>query len=341
MTGGMALRLHAELRYVFSSHAMKKGLLIACAALAACTPRSDAIATPIDGYAAIVNDRVITVGEVFELIQPAEEQLRLTYSGAELEERVRQVYTNALASLIDRALIVEEFDAQGGSLPDRYVNDRLDAFIQDRFKGDRAAFIDALTEQQVTLEEWREDLKERLIVNLLRRQEVQDKIRISPTLVRERYEAEKHKYQTEEKARIRMIMLNRGATENERAVKLQEANSLVERLKGGADFAAVARESSEGSKSGDGGDFGWVNSADLRPEFKEAIADLKPGEISEPVEAGDELYIIKLEEFQPAGTIPFEEVRKSIEDQLRDEEADRLYKAWTNRLRRKFYVQVF
>jgi peptidyl-prolyl cis-trans isomerase SurA len=300
-----------------------------------------AAATPIDGYAATVNNRVITVGDVLEMIQPVEEQLRLTYTGQELENRISTAYSNALESLIDRALIIEEFAAQGGSLPDRYVDDRLESFIRDRFLGDRGAFLEALSEQQITLENWRNDLKDRLTVNLLRRQEVQDKVRISPTQVRARYDANEAKYRTDEQVRISMILLNRGESDSEHAVKLEEASKLVERIRGGEDFAVLAREASEGAKATDGGDLGWIKTADMRAELKTAVAAMKPGEISDPVEAGDELYIIKLDEFRAAGLIPFEEVRKELEDDAREAEAERLYKAWIDRLRRKFYVQVF
>ena len=48
-----------------------------------------------------------------------------------------------------------------------------------------------------------------------------------------------------------------------------------------------------------------------------------------------------MEEHRAAGTIPFEEVRNAIEDELDQAEGERLYRAWTGRLHRKYFVQVF
>ncbi|NCC52286.1 MAG: hypothetical protein EOM20_13865, partial [Spartobacteria bacterium] len=68
---------------------------------------------PIDGYAAMVNDRVITVGDVLMQLQPVELQLRELYEGIELEKKLEEAYADARQNLIERALILEEFKKSG------------------------------------------------------------------------------------------------------------------------------------------------------------------------------------------------------------------------------------
>lgn len=302
---------------------------------------ADSQAIKLDGYAAMVNNKVITVGDVMEFIQPAEQQLASLYTGAELEAKRQEAFTNGLSTLIDRSLIVAEFNKQGGAIPERLINDRVNEFIYDRFGNDRSKFLAALSEQQITLEDWREQVKERLIISILRRQEVGDRVKVSPRLIRETYDARADQYRTDEKIRLRMIMLNKGDTARDAEVKRSEAEQLVARLKNGEDFAEIARSSSEGIKAAEGGDMGWNKPSDLRSELAAAVAGLKPGEISGIVETEEEFYILKLEDHKDAGMVPFEEVRQTIEDELKQQEGERLYKAWTERLRRKYYVQVF
>ena len=68
----------------------------------------------IDGYAAIVNDHVITVGEVLEFILPVEEQLRINYAGRVLAAKRTEAFTNGVQRLVEQQLIVEDFKKNGG-----------------------------------------------------------------------------------------------------------------------------------------------------------------------------------------------------------------------------------
>ena len=87
----------------------------------------------IDGYAAIVNDHVITVGEVMEFIAPVEEQLRVSFSGAELAKKRVEAFSNGVQRLVEQQLVVEDFKKSAGQIPDRLVNSRVDEVIADRF----------------------------------------------------------------------------------------------------------------------------------------------------------------------------------------------------------------
>ena len=295
---------------------------------------------PIDGYAALVNNRVITVGEILAMIQPIREQLVETYDGKELETKIEQAYQEGLDTLIERALILEEFAAMGGNLPDRAVDDQINVIINERFKNDRAIFLEALAEDRMTIDDWREETRNRLIVNLLRRREIIDRVVIAPRAVRELYELRADQYQLPKQIQLRMIVLHKGASSNDQAVKRQEAEKLHEKLLAGGDFAELAKSGSEGYKAADGGDQGWMDPAMLRKELAEAVAKLEPGRISEVIETDEDFYILKVEAKKNASIIPFDDVRGQIEDELRKAEEEKMYKAWIERLKKKFYVKV-
>lgn len=298
-------------------------------------------AVPVDGYAAMVNQRVILKSEVFALVYPVQQQLQLSYTGLDLEKKLDEAYRNVLDTLVERALIVEEFNRQGRALPDRAIDTQVNSLISERFNNNRMAFLDALAEERLTLAEWREQAKDSLIVTILRRTEILDRVAVAPREVRESYETNLDRYRTPEEVLLRLIVLHPGTTEEERAAKIGEARRIRARLTEGEDFAAVARTVSEGAKAAQGGDMGWMETAQLRAELAQGIHGLAPGQIGEVIEAPDEIYLAKVEGRKQASVTPFEDVRRDIEALLRKQEADRLYKGWIARLKNRFYVKVF
>lgn len=314
---------------------------LAALLLAAAAQEAAARGVPVDGYAAVVNKQVITVGEVLALIQPVRLQLEGTCEGPELEAKLKEAFRMGLNALIERSLILEEFAALGGELPDRIIDDQTSQVIAERFHNDRAEFLKALAEERVTLDEWREQTKNRLIVNILRRREVTDRVMVSPRAVRELYESRREKYLLPEQVQLRTIVLHQGATPEDQAAKRAEADGLRAKAMGGDDFAALAKSSSEGSKAAEGGDMGWVEPKALRPELAQAVARLEAGGISDVIDAGEEFYILKVEARKNESIVPFDEARPAIEEELRRKEEDRLFKAWIGRLRNKYYVKIY
>jgi peptidyl-prolyl cis-trans isomerase C len=90
-----------------------------------------------------------------------------------------------------------------------------------------------------------------------------------------------------------------------------EAKKALARVKGGEDFAKVAGEVSKdpGSK---GGDLGWFTKDRMVPEFGDAAAKLKPGELSEPVKTQFGWHIIKLDETRPKTFPPLDQIKDQV-----------------------------
>lgn len=88
----------------------------------------------------------------------------------------------------------------------------------------------------------------------------------------------------------------------------------------GADFAAIAKASSQDKASGArGGDMGFVPDEALLPEIRKAADAMKPGDISQPIETAAGFHIVKLIESRPASVRPFADVKEQIRATLRQE----------------------
>ena len=111
-------------------------------------------------------------------------------------------------------------------------------------------------------------------------------------------------------------------------------------MQAGGDFAELARTLSEDGKASAGGDWGWVDARDLRPELATPVASLKKGAVSGVLRMDDDFYLVKLEERQAAGPVPFDEVRSTIEKELRRKEIRRLSVLWIERLRKDAYIKL-
>ena len=136
------------------------------------------------------------------------------------------------------------------------------------------------------------------------------------------YEAQKASaFSTPEERHASHILINFGA---DKSVSRAKAKALYDKIKAGADFAATARESSDdtGSKS-KGGDLGWIKRGALTPKFETALFDLKPGEVSAPVETEFGWHLIRLDELKPAKTTAFEDadVQKRLLEVYRQKDA--------------------
>ncbi|GAB4287290.1 MAG: peptidylprolyl isomerase [Roseovarius sp.] len=99
----------------------------------------------------------------------------------------------------------------------------------------------------------------------------------------------------------------------------EAARALIAELAGGADFAALARERSIGPSAAVGGDLGWFGEGDMVAPFFDAVAKLKPGEVSAPVQTQFGWHVIKLMETRNRERPEYETVRPELEQQLRNQ----------------------
>ena len=101
-----------------------------------------------------------------------------------------------------------------------------------------------------------------------------------------------------------------------------DADALLKRVRGGEDFATVAKEKSEDTGTAPkGGDLGFFGRGRMVPAFDAAAFALEPGAVSDLVESPFGLHIIKVEEKKAAGPRPYEAVREQIVKELTAERA--------------------
>jgi peptidyl-prolyl cis-trans isomerase SurA len=317
----------------------------------------------LDGVAAIVNDRIITYSEVRDYVQPVVQQLRRSYSGKELLEKVRGAQQDALNNLIERSLLINDFKEKGYVLPESVYDQQLTDVITSDFGGDRAAFIKTLEAQHMTLSQYRDQLRDRTIVQAMRNSKTQREVVVSPYKMEKYYQEHIDDYKVGEQIKLRMIFIKKSETPPAATVPEPSAKSdtnapalpapaapdprrqlgeeIVAKLDGGAKFEDLAKQYSDGKEAKQGGDWGWVSRDVLRKELNEVAFSLKAKQHSKLIDTAEGYYILSVDEVNPAHTRPVAEVRDEIEKILQQQQRTKMQEVWVKQLRAKAYIRIF
>ncbi len=311
-------------------------LLFAAANLFAQT-NNEPVAIAIDGYAARVDNTIITYGDIRESLSAILPQVFQRYQGEELAQQIQRLHLESRETLIEEALIQAEAKSLGMSLPEAIVDEEVNNIIRERFDGSRTQFNQALAARRMTLEEWREEISDRLLMQAYYSREVFRNVHISEEDIQAEYERTQDSYSIPFRVKYRFILINKGATEEEQAIKHGQAEETLKKLHDGADFAELAADVSEGDTSLSP----WRDPADVKKVMRPALHDLAAGEISDLIEADTVFYIIKVESRQEEGYTPLNDVREAIERQLAEQERERRHNQLVERLSAKHYIERY
>lgn len=137
---------------------------------------------------------------------------------------------------------------------------------------------------------------------------------VSETQLQHDYADQIDSFRTPERVRVRHILIKtQGKPKADEPILRAKAEALLKQLKGGADFAELAKKNSDDTSSAvKGGEVGWVTRGQMVPNFEKAAFSLKPGELSGIVETEYGYHIVQGEEKQEAHTQTFEEARPQL-----------------------------
>ena len=167
-------------------------------ALALCSgPRLHAQTNIVDGVLAVINDTVITRQQVEDFITPAIESLQREYAGqpdAVFQQKLAGVINDGLEQLVERQLILHDFDTEGYRMPDSYLEELVQDRIRDLYS-DRVTLMKTLQAQGETFEQFRKNVRDQAIATFMRSKNVAQEIIISPYKVETYYQAHTRRFQ--------------------------------------------------------------------------------------------------------------------------------------------------
>lgn len=104
------------------------------------------------------------------------------------------------------------------------------------------------------------------------------------------------------------------------AAHAKASDARAQAIRAHADFAAIARKTSEDSATAaKGGELGWLREDQLVPTVRTVVSGLSEGAVSDPVRAADGWHVLKLDGTRPAGPVPLDAVRDRLAQALRQQ----------------------
>jgi parvulin-like peptidyl-prolyl isomerase len=331
---------HPSKRVARRASGLAGGFVLGLTVAFATIPHKIAAQEVLDGLAAVVNNSPVTFSQVRELVAAREKAAAEQLQGSDLNEKIKQIRTEAIGELIDRQLILQYFKEKGFQLPPYLIEDRIATVIREEHNGDRAAFARKLASFGYTIERFRKEEMDKIIVQSMRQQVVKTSPVIPLDKLKAFYREHIKEFTTEEQMRLRMIILrstDKGTPEQRRKF-LEEVRAKVSQ---GAKFAEMAKLYSEDSTAESGGDWGWVNPGSLNDTLAKAASELKVGQMSKPIAMGSSAYLLFCEERKPKSVLGFDESRDTIEKVMVTQERQKAQEEWIAKLRKKAYIKIF
>ena len=304
---------------------MKKSLkilLIACL----CAAGSALQAELVDKIAAVVGDQAITLNEL-DLAYKNDELGLFAEGGAKISKR------EYLDKMIERLVVQQEIKRQGVTVSAQEIEQAIDK-KRAQLGLDPGDFVRALKQQGITLDSYREQTRQSLVLAKLVSKEVKSSMEITDQEIATYYDQHKDQFLSQEKVHLYHIIIREGkdASKNIKTIQEQFAQ--------GAPFPDLARKYSEGEEAQKGGDLGWVDTEQLKVEVRVMIGKLKIGEIS-PVykdEVGYHLFWVQgMEKGVP---LSLEQSKDSIRQIIYQKQFSEQYQIWMERLKAKTYVDI-
>ncbi len=296
----------------------------------------------VERVIAIVNDSVILESELYQRAAPQLGDLEQISDPREKQKQFKALLRQTLDDMVDDELIL-----QAAADSELTVNDEeIDKAIAEVKKGNKltdAQLAEALQAQGYSVTAYRKDVRKQILrlraVNIL----VRPRVTVSDEDVKDAYEKQSRKAGAVTEVRVAhvLIKLPKDASAEEKEAARRRAVELVERARGGEDFAKLALGSSEDASTKEsGGDLGWFKRGELPTEWETQLFVADKGDVRGPIEGPQGLHVFKVIDAKKDTVKPFAEMKDKLRNEMYADEMEKQTKVWLEELRRKAHVEI-
>ena len=253
-----------------------------------------------------------------------------------------EVLRNVLDQLIAFHLLAQESRARKMDVDDAAVEAQLGQ-IRGSFPSDQA-FQQGIAAQGLTLDQVRKQTRENLLVQKVIEAEVASKIVVQDAEINAFYQqnVERFKQGDTVHASHILIALPENSTPAQKTQAKTKAQAVLKQVRGGGDFASIARtESQDPGSAQNGGDLGFFARGQMTPAFEEAAFATRPGAISNVVETPFGFHVVKVHERRPPRTAPLAEVGGQIKQFLEQGQRQQKLEQFVEQVRTKSKIEIF
>lgn len=253
----------------------------------------------LDRIVAVVNDGVIMESELNQRIEQIRARMRERGQSAPPDEVLRR---QVLDRMVEQTLQMQLARRGNIKVDDNALNQAL-ASIARRNNMTLEEFARDMKQSGQDWAAFREQIRREMIISRLQQAQVGRRVRITDRELNRFLKSKQSDELFKREYHLGHILLrvSSDASSEEVEETRKRARDLVAQLRNGADFSETATAHSEGQFALEGGDLGWRPAAELPTLFAENAADMKTGEISEPLRSGAGFHILQLKDQRGGG----------------------------------------
>ncbi|MHC8441395.1 MAG: peptidylprolyl isomerase [Candidatus Eutrophobiaceae bacterium] len=270
------------------------GILLA--AVATMVPCLSSANVPLDRIVAVVNNDIIMLSELEKRLEQVRDQLR--NQGTTLPPS-RILKKQVLDRLIQTLLQVQLAELNGIVIDD----DMLQGAIENISRENQVSvegLRDILESEGHDFNAFQNEVRSEMMVAKLRQENVERRILINDREVDEHLANRELRATEDVEVRLAHILVavDEDVSGSERDESRRKVEGLRQKIADGAEFAALARDSSDSQTAKDGGDLGWRKMSSLPALFVDYVSEMQEGELSELIESPSGFHLIQLAELR-------------------------------------------
>ena len=298
--------------------------------------------TVIEEILVRVNNDVVTRTELQRSRDDVRQELRQQY-GDKADYMFAEREKDVLRDLIDQQLLLQKAKDKGLNADTELIK-RLDDMRKQMNLASMDELEKAAREQGVSYEDFKQNMRNQILTQMVIRDEVQPKVQITKEEQRKYYEAHQKDFEHPERVRLSEILVSTEKLEPGDlagvAVAQQTAQQLLDQVRGGAAFDEIAKSSSAGPTAAQGGDLGYFQRGTLARELEDKTFAMKAGEISDVVRTKQGFLILKVTEHEQAGVAPFKDVEPLIADRIYYQKLQPALRDYLTKLREDAFIDI-
>jgi len=298
----------------------------------------------VEEIIARVNNEIITRSEYDKARQTAEEdaksecQNRCTPEQLQIDIEDRQKHT--LRDLVDQSLLVQRAKDMGVSVEPELIK-RLDAIRTQNNLPSMEELEKAVSGQGMNWEDFKNNIRNRLLTDRVISSEVGSHITISDEEVTKYYEAHKTEFVRPEQVALREIVVNTEGKKPEDLPDLKKkAETALKRVQDGEDFGEIAKRLSDGSTKSQGGFLGIYKRGELSKALEDKVFQMKRNELTEVMETRQGFLVLQVLEHYDEGEQSLGKVKNEIMDKLYGGRMEPAMREYLKTLREQSYVVI-
>ncbi|MGA8042569.1 MAG: peptidylprolyl isomerase [Terracidiphilus sp.] len=303
-------------------------------------PQSPYGGTTVEAIIARVNDQIITSADYDRAEKELDQEER--QRGATMQE-ASDARRDLLRNLIDQQLWLSKGKELGITGETELIN-RLNEIRKQYNLSSLEDLEKAAKEQGVSYEDFKQNIRNGIITQDVMRQEVGNKIQITPGEVERYYDAHKQDYAAPESVSLSEILISTGDQDPVDPAKLAaaqaKANDVETKLHAGGDFSQLARAFSDGSTASSGGELGQFKRGALAKVLEDKVFPLQVGQYTEPIRTRQGFVILKVTAHNAGGPQPYKTVQQDAEQAYFMSKMEPAIRDYLTKMRDESYIEI-